>query len=89
MNEMKPVPVVLERGWCTCTAAPMGHAGLEGYMDNMDYQYERVMNPGVPSEQWYRVYHHKSADDEDNYYETCGNNVFKMHFKIFRIDTTL
>jgi hypothetical protein len=85
---MKPVPVVLQRGWCTCTAAPMGHAGLEGYMDNMDYQFERMMTPSMPSEQWYRVYHHKSAD-EDNYYQTCGYGIFHQHFHVFRIDFSI
>jgi hypothetical protein len=85
---MKPAPIVLERGYCTCTAAPMAHGGLEGYMDNMDYKYELMMDSGIPSAQWYRVYHHQDPD-EDVYYQTCNSGIFKQHFRIFRVDTKL
>lgn len=82
----KPEPIVIESGMCMCKYAPMGHGGLEGYMDNMDYKYERMMEPGIPSAQWYRVYHHPDPDD-DQYYQTCGKGMFAQHFEIFKIDT--
>lgn len=90
----KPAPIVLEQGMCMCKYAPMGHGGLEGYMEDMDYRYERLMSPGAPSEQWYRVYHHptfkdiRGTDQEEPYYETCSIGIFQQHFKIFKVIST-
>lgn len=70
------MPVVADKGICVCDTAPMGHGGLEGYTEKMHYKYERMMEPGIPSQSWYRVYH------DDEYFETCSTGIFKQHFKI-------
>jgi hypothetical protein len=60
----------------------MGHGGLEGFVEGHQYHYEHVMSPGIPSDNWYRVFHTWMPGAVDNYHETCGNHIFKKHFTI-------
>jgi len=59
---------------CLCVLEPAGHCGLEGFNIKSTYRYERRPKDknGRP---YYRVYH------SDDYYETCGPNIFKKYFK--------
>jgi hypothetical protein len=63
----------LETGICTCKVAPMGNDGLEGFIENDEYKYEYIF---IKNKGYYRIYL------EEDYYETCGPNIFKRYFTI-------
>ena len=80
LNESK-IPEAVEgnekigTGMCTCTVAPMGEGGLEGFEDKTEYKYEK-MSKGQNGKPYFRLYH------DDGSYETCGSGTFSRFFKI-------
>jgi len=60
--------------YCLCIYEPRGDNGLEGFLLNSIYKYEKKKDSqGF----YYRIFPIFGYD----YYETCGPNVFKKHFK--------
>ena len=72
---------MIEVGVCECHFEPRGDNGLEGYMRNNVYPYEKMKDDkGI----YYRVYPERAGPPDwgdDAYYETCGPTVFKRYFK--------
>lgn len=62
---------------CICIQEPRGRAGLEGYNLGSTYKCEHMTSPD--KKPYYRVY---PEPRESGYYEICGPNVFKEHFKV-------
>lgn len=71
---------ILNAGICICTISPMGHSGMEGFDEHIQYKYEHMSNDTKHGKDYYRVYH------DETYYETCGPGDFKAHFKIKKND---
>lgn len=58
---------------CKCIAEPRGDDGLEGFVLNDTYKYQKLT--AEDKKEYYRVY------VTPFYYETCGPKVFKRYFK--------
>jgi hypothetical protein len=64
--------MVCLKGKCECVYEPRGDNGLEGFMLNTIYIFEKMKDKkGI----YFRIY--LSSD----YYETCGPVVFRRYFK--------
>jgi hypothetical protein len=78
---------IISRGVARCKYEPRGEHGLEGYVLNDKYQFERCEND---SGKYIRVFHCSMNPDETTpvdftppfYYETCGTGVFLKFFEI-------
>lgn len=71
---------MITRGAAVCVYEPRGDNGLEGYLLNTEYKIEHVEEPEHPK--YIKGYFRIFMDDNSNYFETAGYNVFKRHFKI-------
>lgn len=73
-----PPPVVLEEGICICIYEPRGSNGLEGYMLNCEYKFQRVESI-KRNEIYYRVFP-TTIPYAPLYYETCSQMIWKKYF---------
>lgn len=60
--------------YCQCIYEPRGDHHLEGFLLNAIYRYQMMKDSKGA---YYRVY----PTSYDDYYETCGPNIFKKYFK--------
>lgn len=64
-------------GECICITAPMGAQGLEGYVKDGTYKFQKVSpDAGRP---YYRVF---PDPNFPTYYETCSSKTFGRYFSV-------
>ena len=70
---------ILSEGKTKCIESPMARHGLEGYMLDEEYRFQRCkVNEFANAKQYYRVY---PSEDFTDYYETCSVYIFNKYFK--------
>ena len=67
---------IVEKGKCICIYEPRGDNGLEGFIRNDVYNYEKVI---IDRKVYYKIYLDANSLED---YGICGRIVFKRFFNI-------